>query len=157
MSNDLNRVFLTEHCTNVPQTYVSKSGTKWGRMNVAFSFTSSKGKTSTNYFDLTFFGDNAEKVEQWQLSPSERLLIIGSLTSGSFKNKAGQTVYTKGVNIQQIALIQDGDVTSETLNLFPTIEVLEENINSVCERQDEELFGDSEPMEVSEDDLANFF
>ena len=68
-----------------------------------------------NFINCVAFGKTAEVVEKYCMKGT-KLIITGEWTTGSYKNKDGNTVYTNDCNVQKLEFAESKNASSRQNN-----------------------------------------
>lgn len=113
----MNNVVLIGRLTRDPDVrYISESGTAVAQITVAIDRPTAAGKEKkTDFPRVTIFGRQAENVERF-LSKGMLVGIQGSIQTGSYTNKDGQTVYTTDVKADRVEFLEWKDGQGRSTN-----------------------------------------
>ena len=103
----MNSVVLIGRLTRDPDVrYISESGTAVAQITVAIDRPTAAGKEKkTDFPRVIVFGRQAENVERF-LSKGMLVGIQGSIQTGSYTNRDGQTVYTTDVVASRVEFLE---------------------------------------------------
>lgn len=103
----MNSVVLIGRLTRDPDVrYISESGTAVAQITVAINRPTAAGKEKkTDFPRVIVFGRQAENVERF-LSKGMLVGIQGSIQTGSYTNRDGQTVYTTDVVASRVEFLE---------------------------------------------------
>ncbi len=106
----MNSVVLIGRLTKDPQVrYTSKSQMAVATFTIAIDRMKKDGEEKkTDYPRITVFGKSAENCERY-LKKGRLVGIQGRLQTDSYKNKAGETVYTHDVVADRVEFLEWGD------------------------------------------------
>ncbi len=99
----MNKVILTGRLTRNPEIRVSgnEEGTTVARYTLAVDRRRKKdGEQSAEFISCVVFGKGAEFVQKY-LRKGTKVAVIGRLSTGSYKNKDGNTIYTTDVIVDE--------------------------------------------------------
>lgn len=65
-----------------------------------------EGQPNADFINLVAFGKTAEFMEKY-FAKGSAIIVTGRLTTGSYKNKEGATVYTTDVNVEKVEFAGD--------------------------------------------------
>lgn len=103
----MNVVIMIGRLTRDPETrYIPESETAICTFTLAID---RDGKDKgADYPKITCFGKTAENCERF-LSKGRMVAVRGKITTGSYKNKEGQTVYTTEVTADRVQFLERSD------------------------------------------------
>ena len=107
----MNSVVLIGRLTKDPELrFVSDSQMAVANFTVAINRPKRQGqeKADTDFPRITVFGKQAENCERY-LAKGRLVGIQGSIQTGSYKNKDGQTVYTTNVLANKVEFLEWGE------------------------------------------------
>ena len=91
----MNKVFLSGRLTGAPEIRATQQ-TMIARYRLAVDKPRSQ---EADFISCVCFGKSAEFVEKY-LSKGMKIIVSGRITTGSYKNKNGETVYTTDVVVE---------------------------------------------------------
>ena len=101
----MNKVILIGRLIKDVETRVAGS-TKVGRYTLAVDRKFKKdGEPTADFLPCVVFGKSADFAEKY-FKKGMKVSVIGSLRTGSYKNKDGQTVYTTDVMVEEQNFIE---------------------------------------------------
>ncbi len=110
----MNKVILCGRLTKEPEVRYSNT-TAIAKYTLAVDRKFKKeGEPSADFINCTAFGKNGEFAEKY-LGKGTKIIVVGRIQTGSYKNKDGQTVYTTDVVVEEHEFAE-----SKTTNAQPT-------------------------------------
>ena len=100
----MNKVILMGRSTRDPEVRYSQGAnqTAVARFSIAVDRRFKReGEPDADFFNCTAFGKTGEVVEK-HCTKGTKLIITGEWTTGSYKNKDGNTVYTNDCNVSKL-------------------------------------------------------
>lgn len=88
--------------TKDPEIRVTQEQKSIGRITVAIN----RNRKDADFISCIAFDKKAELLEKY-FRKGDRIGIVGSIRTGSYKNRDGQTVYTTDVMVDEIEFLQD--------------------------------------------------
>lgn len=88
--------------TKDPEIRVTQEQKSIGRIIVAIN----RNRQDADFISCIAFDKKAELLEKY-FRKGDRIGIVGSIRTGSYKNRDGQTVYTTDVMVDEIEFLQD--------------------------------------------------
>ena len=110
----LNTVALTGRLTKNPELRYSQTGTAFASATIAVdrSYTNQQGEREADFIRLSASGKRAEILAN-HFHKGELMGVEGSIKTGSYQGKNGQTIYTTDVDVRQLTFLtpksQDSD------------------------------------------------
>ena len=107
-SNDLNSVAIVGRLTRDAEVRYSQSGSAVASLSIAVNHSRKDGDqwiSEVDYFDVSLFGKQAEGCERY-LTKGRKTAVEGSIRTGSYTNKNGDTVYTTEVAANRIEYLE---------------------------------------------------
>jgi len=99
----MNKAILVGRLTKDPEIRVAGSTQRTvGRFTIAIN----RNKTESDFIPCVCFDKTAELLEKY-FHQGDRIGAIGSIRTGSYKDKEGKTVYTTEVFVNEIEFLQD--------------------------------------------------
>ena len=92
----MNNVILMGRLTKDPELKTTNSGLPVCRFTVAVDRYSKDGEDKTDFISCVAWRGTAEFVDKY-FSKGQRILLAGSIQTGSYTDKDGRTVYTTDV------------------------------------------------------------
>ena len=102
----MNTVSISGRLTKEPDVrYGAESQKAVARFTLAVDKNFKKKDDKANFINVVCFGKTAEFVEKFARKGKRVAVFNGELTTGSYKNKEGNTVYTTDVIAGQVEII----------------------------------------------------
>lgn len=96
----MNNVILMGRLTKDPELKTTQSGLSFCRFTVAVDRYSKDGEDKTNFISCVAWRNTAEFIDKY-FSKGQRILLSGSIQTGSYTDKDGRTVYTTDVLVDK--------------------------------------------------------
>lgn len=109
----MNRVYVTGRLTKDPQPIDTKSGTLMARYTIAVD----RIGEGTDFIDCAAFGKTAEFALN-HLRKGIKILVEGRITTGSYVNREGKTVYTTSVTVDRHEFCESRKADAEDMSVF---------------------------------------
>ena len=102
----MNRVVLIGRLTKDPELRQSQGGKSICSFALAVDRrTKSEGQPSADFIRCKAFGKTAENLARY-MSKGQLIAVSGSISTGSYKDKAGKTVYTTDILADEIKFLE---------------------------------------------------
>lgn len=103
----MNTVTLIGRLTKDPDVKTVGEGYQTCRFTIAVDspVKTNTGEKKTDFISCVIWGNNALNLQKF-VRKGHRLGVTGRLTTGSYKNQEGNTVYTTDVNVQHFDLLE---------------------------------------------------
>ncbi|MCR5431149.1 MAG: single-stranded DNA-binding protein [Lachnospiraceae bacterium] len=98
----MNKVILMGRLTRDPEVRYGDNQRAVGRFSIAVDRRFAReGDTTTDFFNCTAFGKQAEFVEKY-LKKGTKMLVTGRVQNDNYTNKEGQTVYSVQIIVEEL-------------------------------------------------------
>jgi single-strand DNA-binding protein len=119
----MNKVFLSGNLTRDPEVRYTQSGMAYAKMGIAvarpYTSKNSEGQTTTDFFNLTSWGKQAEFCGRY-LKKGGRVLVEGRIQNDNYEDKNGVKHYGVSIMVDNIEFADSkrraGDNTSSGEN-----------------------------------------
>lgn len=110
----MNSVCLIGRTVAAPEVKRTTSGTAFVKFKLAVDREYKKeGEQNADFISCTAFGTTAENMGKY-VGKGYRIAVRGRITTGSYKNKDGDTVYTTDVTADRVEFLESRKTTSDT-------------------------------------------
>ena len=96
----MNNVILMGRLTKDPELKTTQSGLSFCRFTVAVDRYSKDGEDKTDFISCVAWRSTADFIDKY-FSKGQRILLSGSIQTGSYTDKDGRTVYTTDVLVDK--------------------------------------------------------
>ena len=101
----MNKVILSGNLTRDPEVRYSQSGTAYARTAIAvsraFSSKNTEGQPTTDFFNLTVFGKQAEFCGRY-LKKGSSVIVEGRVENDNYEDKNGVKHYSVNIMVERI-------------------------------------------------------
>ena len=101
----MNKVILSGNLTRDPEVRYSQSGTAYARTAIAvsraFSSKNTEGQNTTDFFNLTVFGKQAEFCGRY-LKKGSSVILEGRVENDNYEDKNGVKHYNVNIMVERI-------------------------------------------------------
>ena len=116
---DMNVVALIGNLTKDVEIKKTQNGKDMANFTVAVnsSFKDKDGNYTVNFINCVAFSYGANFLNKYA-KKGTKISVVGSITTGSYTNKDGATVYTTQVNAREVSIVSKSEKTTseETAN-----------------------------------------
>lgn len=101
----MNRVVLIGRLTKDPELRQSQGGKSFCSFTLAVDRRKTEGQQEADFIRCKAFSKTADNLAKY-MSKGKLIAVSGSISTGSYKDKNGQTVYTTDVLAQEITFLE---------------------------------------------------
>lgn len=138
----LNQTILMGRLTRDPETrYIQGSNSSVTRFTVAVDRdykASNEDKPKTDFISCVAWNKTGEFIEKY-FRKGSMIAVIGSIETGSYKDKDGKTVYTTEIRVTKVSFTGEKKAASDSSNNNNEYETDENGFMNIPDGIDEEL------------------
>lgn len=150
----MNNVILLGRLTKDPELSYTSNNLEVCKFTVAVNRTyqSKSGEKQADFINCIAWRNTAKIVSSY-FQKGSRILLEGSIQTGSYQDNSGRTVYTTHVNVETVEFVDAKGTNQQTNNSYQAPSEVQKNQEHFKQQESNNPFDNVGEFDVSNDDL----